>query len=146
LKIKKVLGLCILLAALLFVSACQKPVTPITHTETTTVTTTPATPDPVKYSDTVVIAPNQLQNIPLRVTSSNRVEGSFTIQGGSGNDVVFNIVDPFGNKTLVVGLVKQSHSFAFVAATSGSYVLSFDNSFSSVSNKVVKYSYTVYWR
>ena len=125
-------GLCILLAILVVVSSC--------------VSSTSSTPAPVTYSNTVAIAPGYLQTIPVSVTSSNRVQGSFTVQGGSGNDVNFSIKDPFGNQVLQAGVVSKSHSFAFVAATSGSYVLSFDNSFSMVSNKVVKYNFTVYWK
>lgn len=104
------------------------------------------TPRPIVYSDTFTVQPGDTRYIPLTVRELNRIAGNFSVEGGSGNDIDFSIKDPFGNLLQQAGRVSRSQSFAFVAAAAGEYRLYFDNSFSTFSNKVVKYSVTVNWR
>ena len=137
---RRVLPIILTVLALVSVS-CGKPV----PTPTPTPTATP-TPSPVTYTDTVVIAAGAVVDVPLSLQTSNRVNGDITVQGGSGNDVRFAIIDPFGNVVQNPGVVTQQRAFAFIAATGGSFKLRFDNSFSLFLNKVVKYNITVYYR
>ncbi len=130
----------------LLVVACAKPTPTATPIPTPTpIPTATPTPTPVVYANTVVIASGKYVDVPLTLEALNRVVGDITIEGG-GNDVNFVIWDPFKNEMQDLGRVSRNRSFAFVATVSGNYYLRFDNSFSLVTNKVVRYSVTVHYR
>ena len=99
----------------------------------------------MSYSDTIVVAAGQTKYVPLRVKELNRITGSFSVEGGN-NDVNFWVADPFNNVVVQSKTVTRNQEVALVAATAGEYRLYFDNSYSWVTNKVVKYSVTLYWR
>lgn len=135
------------LVVLMVIQGCT-PATPTpkpTSTPTPIPTATP-TPSPVTRSDAVTVSAGGTTWVGLSTSASNRVEGNFTVEGGSGNDVNFSITDPFGNTILQASRVSKTRSFAFTAAAAGQYKLVFDNSFSTFSNKLVKYSATINWR
>ena len=124
----------VLVVAIITIAACgeETPATP--------------TPLPVTYEDTIVIDPGVVIFVPISAQELNRITGELTIEGGSGNDINFRIVDPFDNTIQDVGRISNQRSFAFVASVVGNYRLEFDNSFSIFSNKVVTYSVIVHWR
>jgi predicted small lipoprotein YifL len=103
-----------------------------------------ATPPPVTQQQAFTVAPNQIRTVYVSVSAGDRLTGSFTIQGGSGNDVDFSIKDPSGNTVSSGGRVSSSWQFDFVCSSTGSYQLLFDNGFSIVSNKAINLTTTVY--
>ncbi len=140
----------VLVVAIITIAACGEE-TPATPTLAPRPTPTPTpqptpTPLPVIYEDTIVIDPGAVIFVPISAQELNRIMGELTIEGGSGNDINFRIVDPFGNTIQDVGRISNQRSFAFVASVVGNYRLEFDNSFSIFSNKVVTYSVIVHWR
>ncbi|MBI2172018.1 MAG: emp24/gp25L/p24 family protein [Chloroflexi bacterium] len=104
------------------------------------------TPSPLNAQDSVAVAPGTYKDIPLQLNVSNRVVGQLDIQGGSGNDVKFTVFDPFSTVVVNAGIVSGQKGFSFIASVPGTYTLRFDNSFSTFSNKIVKYQATIYWR
>ena len=103
-----------------------------------------APPPPVTQQQSFTVAPNQAKTVFISVNAGDRLTGSFTIEGGSGNDVNFSVKDPSGNTMSSGGRVSNSWQFDFVCASTGSYQLSFDNSFSVISNKAINLTTTVY--
>lgn len=82
------------------------------------------------------------QVMSLNLTQGDSVSGSISVSGGSGNDVNIQITDPNGNS---LGSYDRTtyESFSFTASISGTYELTFDNSFSLLSSKSVTVDYTV---
>ena len=103
-----------------------------------------APPPPTTQQQSFAVAPNQIKTVYISVNSGDRLAGSFSIQGGSGNDVNFSIKDPSGNTVSNGGKVSGNWQFDFTCASTGSYQLVFDNSFSIVSNKAINLTTTVY--
>jgi hypothetical protein len=79
----------------------------------------------------------------LNLTSGDQVTGSVSVTGGSGNDVIFYIMDPSGAKIYSAGKISGGTTFSFTATQNGAYTLVFDNSFSIFSAKQVTVSYNV---
>jgi len=104
----------------------------------------PAPPPPITQQQSFTVASGTAKVIFVSVNTGDRLTGSFTIEGGSGNDVNFSVKDPLGNVVLSGGRVSKSWRFDFVCASTGSYQLNFDNGFSVVSNKAVNLTTTVY--
>jgi len=78
----------------------------------------------------------------LNLTQGDSVSGSVSVVGGSGNDINFVITDPNGNN---LGTWDRTtyNTFSFSASISGTYTLTFDNSFSLLSSKSVTLDYSV---
>lgn len=85
-----------------------------------------------------------LQEITRNIGLSNgdKVSGSISVVGGSGNDINFYVTDPNGNTIVRYDRVTQT-SFSFSTSITGTYVVHFDNSFSIFSSKSVTLDYTV---
>lgn len=128
----------------LLILACGSNPTP-TAVPTSTPLPTP-TPAPQTFSMGVVVEPGATETVRVPVQPLNRVEGEITVQGGSGNDIDFWITDPSGNTIVQAGRVSQRRSFSFISSTLGNYSLHLGNTFSLFSNKIVNYSFTIYWR
>ncbi len=79
--------------------------------------------------------------VSLGLSNGDRVSGSMTVVGGSGNDVDFYVTDPNGNRILSLARMTQT-GFSFSASTTGPYTMYFDNTFSN-SSKSVTLDYTV---
>jgi hypothetical protein len=110
-----------------------------------TISTPPPTPKPpVTKQAALTVAAGESSVYFISVNAGDRLTGTFTISGGSGNDVNFSVKDPTGNTVLTGGRVSRNWQFDFVCASTGSYQLLFDNSFSLVSNKAVNLNMTVY--
>jgi len=104
----------------------------------------PAPAPPVTQKQAITVAPGVSKVIFVSVNASDRLTGTFTIQGGSGDDIDFSVKDPSGNVVLNGGRVSDRWQFDFVCASTGSYQISFSNSFSIVSNKAINLTTTVY--
>ncbi len=76
------------------------------------------------------------------LNKGDKVSGSITVSGGTGNDIDFYVTDPNGNAILRYDRVTQT-SFSFTASTTGTYTMHFDNSFSIFSSKSVTLDCTV---
>jgi hypothetical protein len=104
----------------------------------------PTPPPPVTQQQSFTVAPNQAKTIFVSANTGDRLTGSFTIQGGSGNDVNFSIKDPVGNVALNGGRVSNMWQFDFVCPSTGSYQIVFDNRFSIISKKTIDLTTTIY--
>ncbi|MEJ2242815.1 MAG: emp24/gp25L/p24 family protein [Candidatus Bathyarchaeota archaeon] len=67
--------------------------------------------------------------------------GTISIEGESENDIDFYIQNPEGITIIELGRVSQGDIFEFKAQEAGSYVLNFDNYFSSIGSKVITLTY-----
>ncbi|MBI4330611.1 MAG: emp24/gp25L/p24 family protein [Chloroflexi bacterium] len=107
--------------------------------------TPPPTPKPpISKQAALTVSPSNNSTYSVAVNSGDRLTGTFTISGGSGNDINFLVKDPTGNTVLSGGRVSKNWQFDFVCLSTGSYQLVFDNSFSNVSNKAINLNLKVY--
>jgi hypothetical protein len=83
---------------------------------------------------------NQQASIPLQ--EGDTISGTVSASGGSGNDIDFSATDPNGN-TIFSKDRATYDTFSFKAPVSGTYILTFDNSFSVFSSKSISLSYDV---
>lgn len=96
----------------------------------------------IARAETFTVSPHQEITRPIGLSNGDRVSGSISVVGGSGNDIDFYVTDPNGNIILRYDRVTQT-SFSFSASTTGTYTMRFDNSFSIFSTKSVTLDYTV---
>lgn len=89
------------------------------------------------------IGPFATKTLTFNLKNGQRVSGSLSISGGSGNDIDFWITDPVGATLLNFGRVSQGRSFEFTANQDGAYTLHFGNTFSLISTKTVNLTYDV---
>jgi len=82
--------------------------------------------------------------INLSLNYGDRLQGSFTIQGGD-EELLFSIRDPSGNVVGWAGMVAQSYSFNVKVNTSGQFRIVFDNALlpSIYTTKLVALQYSV---
>jgi hypothetical protein len=92
-------------------------------------------------TDNFQVPPLQYVTSTFVLSQGDRIEGYFTVLGG-GNDINFNIKDPYASTILDAGRVTGRRDFAFTAEYSGAYTLTFDNSFSILTSKNVFLSYS----
>lgn len=82
-------------------------------------------------STTFLVPPGNYYAITTRpMNEGDRMEYTFTISGGTGNDIAFSVKDAQGNLVVNAERVSRQYSGQFTASHSGSYYLYFDNSFS----------------
>lgn len=93
-------------------------------------------------AETFTVPPFQEVTRSFGLKKGDKVSGSISVVGGTGNDVDFYVTDPQENTVLSYDRVTQT-SFSFTASTTGTYVLHFDNSFSWISSKSVTLDYTI---
>jgi len=96
----------------------------------------------VARAETFTVPPPQEITRTIGLSNGDRVSGSISVVGGSGNDIDFYVTDPDGNVILRYDRITQT-SFSFSASTTGTYTMHFDNSFSIFSSKSVTLDYTV---
>ncbi|GEM_PF-3278164 len=104
------------------------------------------TPAPQPFTNEFVVDTKEPVCNEVQLEQGNRVEGEFTVQGGSGADVNFAVWDPNRIQIQRKDRAAFKQTFAFVATGPGNYCIQFDNSFSVRSNKFVKLAYTIYWK
>ena len=93
-------------------------------------------------TETFTVSPLQEVVRTVGLSEGNKVSGSITVSGGSGNDIDFYVTDSNGNTILRYDRATQT-SFSFTASTTGTYTMHFDNRFSIFSSKSVTLDYTV---
>lgn len=93
------------------------------------------------HVETFTVDAGYSQLFTLNLSDKDKISGSISVSGGSGNDINFWVTNPQGAKILDFGRVSQGTSFQFTADGSGAYTLHFDNGFSLLSSKVVTLSY-----
>ena len=76
------------------------------------------------------------------LAEGEKVFGSITVTGGSGNDIDFYVTDPNGNTILRYDRATQT-SFSFTASTTGIFTMHFNNWFSVFSSKSVRLDYSI---
>ena len=97
--------------------------------------------DPVvvsKVNSKVNIAVGSFQALRLGLEAGQRVEGAITVGGDVGADVDFGVTDPLSHDVVRPDRVSGVRDFSFGAASTGSYVLMFDNGQDFVTPKVVQ--------
>lgn len=88
------------------------------------------------------ISAGNVKNLPISLTTGQRVTGSLAISGGS-DDIDFWVENPSGTQIILEDRVFNGHNFSFVATTSGSYTLFLDNTISTFTTKTVTVTYSI---
>jgi len=97
----------------------------------------------VHASQTFTVLPGNKQNVNVSLSKGDFVNGTVSVSGGSGIGVNFNVSDPSGRELLSQNYVTFTN-FSFSASSSGTYTLTFDNSFCScTTGKTVTLDYDV---
>lgn len=96
----------------------------------------------IARAETFTVPPLQEVTRSIGLNDGDKVSGSISVVGGSGNDINFYVTDPNGNTITRYDRVTQT-SFSFSASMTGTYVMHFDNSFSILSSKSVTLDYSV---
>jgi hypothetical protein len=91
---------------------------------------------------TFTVSPLQKTTTSIGLSEGDKVSGSLSVVGGSGNDVNFYVTDPNANTIIRYDGITQT-SFSFSASMTGTYTMHFDNSFSLFSSKSVTLDYSV---
>ena len=83
------------------------------------------------------------QTVKVNLNQGDFVNGTVSVSGGTGTGVDFMVSDPNGKELLSYNYTSYT-SFSFSASITGTYILSFDNSFCScVGGKTVTLNYSV---
>lgn len=90
-------------------------------------------------TESMIIAARSSEQIPIYLNEGDYLEFIISVRGGSNDDIDLTIFIPGGDQA--GGFVYEEYSDTFVAPTAGTYVFSFDNTFSLISNKSVRFSY-----
>jgi len=88
------------------------------------------------------VQPQNEHVISLGLQETDRVSGSFSVVSDDEIGIVFYVTDPYENLVLRFENVSQK-SFSFIAETTGTYQLHFDNSYSTVYSKTVALNYNI---
>lgn len=97
----------------------------------------------VHATQTFTISPGNKQNENVTLNKGDFVNGTISVSGGSGIGVDFNVSDPNGKELLSQNYVTYTN-FSFSAYATGTYTLTFDNSFCScTTGKNVTLDYVV---
>ena len=97
----------------------------------------------VHAQQTLTVPPLSERTVKLNLNQGTSVSGTISVSGGTGTGVDFMVSDPNGKELLSYNYTSYT-SFVFSASITGTYVLSFDNSFCSCSGgKTVSLDYSV---
>ncbi len=97
----------------------------------------------VEAQQKFTVPPESGKTVTITLNRGEYVNGSFSVTGGTGTGVDFCVSDPNG-KELISCNFTSTKIFSFSAPTTGTYTLSFDNSFCScVGGKNVTLDYAV---
>lgn len=91
---------------------------------------------------TFTVPADQQITILVDLNTGDTVLGTIVVLGGGSNDVNFIITDSTGNTQLSNQHITAT-SFSFSASTTGTYVMHFDNTFSTSASKEVNLNYYV---
>ena len=93
--------------------------------------------------ETVEVGPRAQSSIGFNLDSGDRFSALLNLTGGSGDDINLWVTDPEANIIVDLGRVSKEGSIEFIADQDGTYILFFDNTFSSSSGKTVTLTYEV---
>ena len=89
-----------------------------------------------------IVNAGSMQTFTLELEPGDTFRGSFSVSGGN-NDVNFWVSDPAGKMLYPQQGVVSGRDFPFTAERAGAYVITFDNSFSIITDKMVTLSYEI---
>jgi len=92
-------------------------------------------------SEIFTVAARSYEQKVLNLIVGDYVEFSIQVQGGKNDDI--NLIVDIPGEDRMEGRVIETHSDTFTAPSSGSYVFTFDNTISKISNKSVLFSYDI---
>lgn len=93
--------------------------------------------------ETIQVPPLIKKMFVFNLDEGEKVTGSLSISGGSGNDINFWITNPQGATVINLDRVSNGANFEFTAHQSGAYTFHFDNQFSLFSSKTVSLTFDV---
>ena len=97
----------------------------------------------VHASQTFTVPPLSEQTVKVNLNQGDFVKGTVSVSGGTGTGVDFMVNDPNGKEILSYNYTTYT-TFSFSASITGTYTLSFDNSFCSCEGgKNVTLNYSV---
>jgi hypothetical protein len=97
----------------------------------------------VHASTTFTVPPLSEQTEKVNLNQGDSVKGTISVSGGTGTGVDFMVSDPNGKEMLSYNYTTYT-TFSFSASITGTYTLSFDNSFCSCEGgKNVTLNYSV---
>jgi hypothetical protein len=97
----------------------------------------------VHAQQTFTVPPLSEKTVKVNLNQGDFVKGTVSVSGGTGTGVDFMVSDPNGKELLSYNYTSYT-SFSFSASNTGTYVLSFDNSFCSCAGgKNVTLNYSV---
>ncbi|MDP2720194.1 MAG: emp24/gp25L/p24 family protein [Dehalococcoidia bacterium] len=123
---QKILVLLILIVLLIPLSACSRKSDAVSNSG----------PSMVTDAKTFPVGAGKTYTLYIRTEPKDSIEASFNIMGGE-HDIDFMVQDPVGNLIMEKKRATDTGAFAFVAAAKGYYQVTFDNAFSTQSNKLV---------
>ena len=95
------------------------------------------------HAQAFTVPPSSEQTVKVNLTQGDFVSGTVSVSGGTGTGVDFIVSDPNGKELLSYNYTSYK-SFSFSASITGTYILSFDNSFCSCAGgKTVTLNYSV---
>jgi len=89
----------------------------------------------------LIIAARSYERIAIHLNQGDELEFVISVNGGNNDDI--NLIIGIPGKDPVEGLVYEKFNDILVAPTSGTYVFTFDNTISLISNKRVNFSYSI---
>ena len=92
---------------------------------------------------TFTVDAGTIQSFTIDLNAADRVDGSFSVGGGRGNDIDFHITGPAGEIIYPERRVQHGTDFQFTAHKDGAYTLFFSNGMSLISDKIVTLSFEV---
>jgi len=92
-------------------------------------------------SESMIVAARSYEQIGIYLDSGDDLEFSIQVNGGKNDDI--NLIVGIPGQDVMEGRVVVSHSDKFTAPTSGTYLFTFDNTISTLSNKSVLFSYEI---
>ena len=90
-------------------------------------------------SKSLSIPARSYEQVQIYLNQGDELRYSIGVSGGTNDDIDLTIFMPDGDDQS--GFVYEEFSGSFIATSSGTYVFSFDNTFSLLSNKFVSFSY-----
>ena len=89
----------------------------------------------------LIIAARSYEQIAIHLNQGDELEYTISVSGGNNDDI--NVLIDIPGKDRVEGLVYEKFNDTLVAPTSGTYVFTFDNTISLISNKQVNFFYSI---
>ena len=90
---------------------------------------------------TFTVDAGTIQSVRIDLNAADRVDGTFSVGGGTGNDIDFHITGPAGEIIYPERRIQHGTDFQFTALKDGPYTLFFSNGMSLTSDKIVTLSF-----